>query len=96
MEVKGIPSEALIDLSRKKEHYFDTDYSPYLIEDDEYGILRIPESRKLRYAVPTGDRLFVDFLNRCLELDPKDRLSAKEALHHPWITGDPAASTLVL
>ena len=96
MEVKGIPPDSMIDKSRKKEHYFDTDYSPFLIEDEEYGILRIPEDRKLRMAVPSGDRVFIDFLNRCLELDPEERMSAEEALHHPWITGDEAATALVL
>ena len=45
MEVCGIPSKELIDKSRKKDHYFDTDYSPFLIEDDQMGILRIPESK---------------------------------------------------
>jgi hypothetical protein len=33
MEVKGIPSEDLISRSRKRDHYFDTDFSPFLIED---------------------------------------------------------------
>ena len=37
--------ESMIDKSRKKDYYFDTDYSPYLIEDPKFGILRIPESR---------------------------------------------------
>ena len=77
MEVKGIPPDSMIDQSRKKEHYFDTDYSPFLIEDEDYGILRIPEDRKLRMAVPSGDRLFIDFLGRCLELDPETRMSAE-------------------
>lgn len=45
MEICGIPSNELIDLSRKKDHYFDADYSPFLIEDEQLGILRIPESR---------------------------------------------------
>ena len=39
--------ESMIDLSRKKDHYFDDDYSPYLIDHDKYGILRIPENRTL-------------------------------------------------
>ena len=49
MEVKGIPSEKLIDQSRKKDHYFDSDYSPFLIEDpaSEASVLRVPESRPL-------------------------------------------------
>jgi hypothetical protein len=53
MEVCGIPPSHVIDKSRKKEHYFDVDYSPYLIEDEELGILRIPESRKLESVVPS-------------------------------------------
>jgi dual specificity tyrosine-phosphorylation-regulated kinase 2/3/4 len=34
MELKGIPSEQMIDKSRKKDYYFDTDFSPFLIEDE--------------------------------------------------------------
>jgi dual specificity tyrosine-phosphorylation-regulated kinase 2/3/4 len=95
MEIQGVPAETMIDQSRKKSHYFDTDFSPFLIEDTEYGILRIPGARKLRYAVPSGDPLFLHFLNRCLDLDPVSRMSAKEGLLHPWITGDPAGASLI-
>ena len=45
MELCGMFPETMIDKSRKKDHYFDTDYSPFLIKDPKYGILRIPESR---------------------------------------------------
>lgn len=62
MEICGIPPENMIDKSRKKDHYFDVDYSPYLIEDDKMGILRIPESRRLEDAIPSQDVLFLDFL----------------------------------
>lgn len=55
MEIFGIPSESFISQSRKQEHYFDTDFSPYLIEEPGVGILRIPESRTLQEAVPTED-----------------------------------------
>jgi dual specificity tyrosine-phosphorylation-regulated kinase 2/3/4 len=96
MEVKGIPSDSMIDKSRKKDHYFDTDFSPFLIEDDDYGILRIPENKRLRVAVPSGDRMFINFLSRCLELDPEERMSAKEALNHPWITGNLAEAALLI
>ena len=50
-----MPPESMIDKSRKKEHYFDVDYSPFLIEDDQLGILRIPSSRLLKEAVPCED-----------------------------------------
>jgi dual specificity tyrosine-phosphorylation-regulated kinase 2/3/4 len=55
MEICGIPSNEIINQSRKKDHYFDTDYSPFLIQDDELGILRIPGSRTLKEAVPCED-----------------------------------------
>jgi hypothetical protein len=52
MELCGIPPSSVIDKSRKKSHYFDTDYSPFLIEDEELGILRIPSSKLIEDAVP--------------------------------------------
>ena len=76
MEICGIPTEVVIDKSRKKDHYFDVDYSPFLIEDEQMGILRIPESRQLQDAVPCQDTLFLDFIQKCLELDPEIRFTA--------------------
>jgi len=55
----GMPPESMIDKSRKKDHYFDTDYSPFLIEDEELGILRIPSSRLMKEAVPCEDDEFL-------------------------------------
>ena len=85
MEICGIPSSSVIDRSRKKDHYFDVDYSPFLIEDEELGILRIPESRKLEDVVQCQDENFLDFIRMCLELDPELRFSASQAFQHPWI-----------
>ena len=78
MEIKGIPSEEVINRSRKKDHYFDDDYSPFLIEDpnSESSVLRIPESRPLEEAIPSTDKLFLDFVSKCLEFDPNERFLA--------------------
>lgn len=62
MEVRGIPSEDLIRRSRKKDHYFDTDFCPFLIEDPDQGILRIPDSRPLSSRVLTSDTTMLDFI----------------------------------
>ena len=75
----------MIDKSRKKDHYFDDDYSPFLIDHDKYGILRIPESRTLQDSVPSRDRLFLEFIDYCLELDPTKRPGAAQAFQHRWI-----------
>ena len=32
-----------------------------------------------------GDNLLIDFLARCLTWDPDERMTAEEALHHPWM-----------
>ena len=62
MEICGIPPASLIDKCRKKEHYFDIDYSPFLIEDEEQGILRIPDSKKLENLILTDNLGFIDFI----------------------------------
>lgn len=51
MELCGIPPNSLIDRCRKREYYFDVDYSPFLIEDEEVGILRIPDSKKFEKVI---------------------------------------------
>ena len=62
MELCGIPPPSLVDRCRKKEHYFDADYSPFLIEDEERGILRIPNSKSFEQVIACEDPLFVSFI----------------------------------
>lgn len=88
MEMCGMFPEGMIDKSRKKDHYFDSDYSPFLIEDPKHGILRIPESRSIEEAIPSNNSLFLDFVQSCLTLDPETRPGAAQAMEHPWIRGN--------
>ena len=62
MELCGLFPESMIDKSRKKDHYFDPDYSPFLIEDPKQGILRIPNNITMRDCVPSNNDLFLDFI----------------------------------
>lgn len=39
----------------------------------------------LEEAVPTKDLQFLDFLRALLQIDPAHRLSARQALTHPWL-----------
>jgi len=80
MEVCGIPEKDFIEKSRKCEYYFDEEFSPFLIEEDQVGILRIPSSRTLEEASKCKDNVFLDFILKCLELDPTKRWTASDAL----------------
>lgn len=46
----------------------------------------LPKQSSLRQRMRTNDTLFVDFLSCLLKLDPAERLSAKDALQHAWLT----------
>ncbi|XP_019175493.1 PREDICTED: uncharacterized protein LOC109170786 [Ipomoea nil] len=46
----------------------------------------IPKKTSLRHRLPVGDQCFIDFLSHLLEINPKKRPSATEALNHPWLS----------
>ncbi|KAI3972474.1 hypothetical protein MKW92_053762 [Papaver armeniacum] len=46
----------------------------------------IPKKSSLRHRLPMGDQGFVDFVGHLLEVNPKKRPTASEALKHPWLS----------
>ncbi|ONK75031.1 uncharacterized protein A4U43_C03F12610 [Asparagus officinalis] len=46
----------------------------------------IPKKSSLRHRLPMGDQGFIDFVAHLLEVNPKKRPSAAEALKHPWLS----------
>ncbi|KAI4352054.1 hypothetical protein L6164_006340 [Bauhinia variegata] len=46
----------------------------------------IPKKTSLRRRLPMGDQGFIDFVAHLLEVNPKKRPSASEALKHPWLS----------
>ncbi|GJT10674.1 dual specificity tyrosine-phosphorylation-regulated kinase mbk-1-like protein [Tanacetum coccineum] len=46
----------------------------------------IPKKTSLRHRLPMGDQGFIDFVSHLLEINPKKRPSAAEALKHPWLS----------
>ncbi|KAF6168629.1 hypothetical protein GIB67_005241 [Kingdonia uniflora] len=46
----------------------------------------IPKKSSLRHRLPMGDQGFVDFVGHLLEINPKKRPTASEALKHPWLS----------
>ncbi|KAL2461874.1 Protein kinase superfamily protein [Abeliophyllum distichum] len=45
----------------------------------------IPKKSSLRHRLPMGDQGFIDFVAYLLEINPKKRPPASEALKHPWL-----------
>ncbi|KAH1251965.1 DYRK-family kinase pom1 [Glycine max] len=46
----------------------------------------VPKKTSLRHRLPMGDQGFIDFVAHLLEVNPKKRPSASEALKHPWLS----------
>lgn len=46
----------------------------------------IPKKSSLRHRLPMADQGFVDFVAHLLEINPKKRPNATEALQHPWLS----------
>ncbi|GKV05286.1 hypothetical protein SLEP1_g17316 [Rubroshorea leprosula] len=46
----------------------------------------IPKRTSLRHRLPMGDQGFIDFVAHLLEINPKRRPTASEALKHPWLS----------
>lgn len=61
--------------------YFPTDFKKY-----QYGTGPIPfrERDWKNFNLP----LIRDLIERCLQMDPSKRISAQEALKHPWFSYD--------
>jgi serine/threonine protein kinase len=61
-------------------HYF-----IYIQETDQLEYL-IPEKSSLRRHLQCLDSGFVDFLLYLLQINPRKRPTADEALQHPWLS----------
>ncbi|XP_019867480.1 dual specificity tyrosine-phosphorylation-regulated kinase 4 isoform X2 [Aethina tumida] len=84
MEVLGPPPDEVISGATRRRLFFDSRGNPRCITNSK-GRKRKPNSKNLSIALRCNDQLFIDFISRCLEWNPKRRLSPDEALRHPWI-----------
>ena len=51
MEFSGFPSKEMIMKSRKRKDYFDDQFFPLLIEDENIGFVRIPGTRNIDMVI---------------------------------------------
>ncbi|XP_069385132.1 dual specificity tyrosine-phosphorylation-regulated kinase 4-like [Paralichthys olivaceus] len=80
MQLLGVPSEELLADSPEKNLYFDSKGKPRRMEHIEKS--RTSVAKKLK----SKDDSFINFIEGCLEYDPKKRMTPEKALCHPWIS----------
>ena len=93
--------DKMIEESPVRDHYFDSnkkikpeldspDFKHYFVQDKLVDIIlgypiRPDASPSYMEAEKKNRALFVDLLVKMLKLDPSERISAEEALDHPFI-----------
>jgi dual specificity tyrosine-phosphorylation-regulated kinase 2/3/4 len=83
MDVLGVPPDHILAISRRRRFYFSEDGIPLPPKQR-----RIPLPRSLRSATRIRDPLLLDLIQRCLTWDQAQRITASEALGHPWFEHD--------
>lgn len=84
MELVGPPPDDLIAVASRRRLFFDSRGNPRCITNSK-GRKRKPGSKNLAMALQCTDTQFIDFISRCLEWNPKRRMTPSEALYHSWI-----------
>jgi serine/threonine protein kinase len=65
---------------KRRDDFFDSEGSMKQVGDP-----RVPGSMDLRRVLQTNDKYLVDFVMRALTWRPEERMTAAQAMQHPWI-----------
>ena len=84
MEILGLPPKDLIATATRRRLFFDSRGAPRCIVNSK-GRKRAPGSKNLSQVLICHDRYFINFLQRCLEWDPAERMTPDEAAHHEFL-----------
>ncbi|CAG9767634.1 unnamed protein product [Ceutorhynchus assimilis] len=84
MEILGAPPDDLIAVATRRRLFFDSRGNPRCVTNSK-GRKRKPGSKSLPMVLRCSDAMFIDFVSRCLEWNPKRRMTPSEALCHSWI-----------
>ncbi|XP_046681952.1 dual specificity tyrosine-phosphorylation-regulated kinase 2-like [Homalodisca vitripennis] len=101
IELLGMPPQKLIDNCKRAKHFISSKgyprYCSAITMPDGKTVLNGGLSRRGKHRGPPGskalstalkgcdDPLFLDFVSRCLEWDPEQRMTPSAALRHGWL-----------
>lgn len=80
MEIFGAPDRYMINQCRRRKLYFDSVGNPLPVSK------KYPGTKSLRRVMKCTDTDFLDFIEQCLVLNPKNRLSPYKGLNHKFFT----------
>ena len=80
MEVRGIPADEVLEQSTRRKVFFEENTSDPIMVPNARGKIRMPDSKSLQQILKNSSPSFIDFIEKCLEWDPKYRISPLDAL----------------
>lgn len=77
----------MLEQGQETDKYFTQEYDLYHINEETNQLeYIIPESSLLEHRLQDTDDMFIDFVRNLLQINPKQRPTAVEALEHPWLS----------
>ncbi|XP_074573219.1 uncharacterized protein LOC141829606 isoform X2 [Curcuma longa] len=85
--ILGPIDEEMLALGLETSKYFTEKYDLYHMNEETGRVeYLIPESSSLSHQLLDSDAKFVDFLSYLLQINPRRRPTASEALEHEWLS----------
>jgi len=78
MEVLDLPPDHVLEQSTRRKLFFDDESNEPLFHENSK--VRIPGARSLESILGNKNPSFLDFVERCLDWDPRQRMEPFEAL----------------
>jgi serine/threonine protein kinase len=85
MEIMGLPPMDMVAKSTRQSTFFDANLQPKIVANS-HGKKRRPGAKDLPSVLRCNDPLFIDFLEKCLRWDARERFTPEQALQHEWVT----------
>lgn len=93
----GMPSSEYLNKGRKRFNLIDSKFQLYSQPNNKSkGNFKILKNKTIPSFLKGSSILFQDFVKKCLQWIPKDRMTPDEALMHEWIIKDMSKAQLQL
>ena len=74
MELYGVPESKLLRIASRAHLFFDSNNQPILTPNSR-GKIRYPNAKRLEDIIKCHDEHFLDFLNKCFDWHPVNRMT---------------------